>query len=166
MSDLPGPSGERRPSERSISVLPSGLCRDFRDQPVTEQMDRLAALLKEHEDRMDLSDDRARALTESMRGVEADLADVARQYTKYCIKLNGPDIPQSNPGEDTCQVLWGLVGRKYGILLSHADRSQVMTAVLVFRVFSFFVFIFVFLADQIGASHRNRRNCSFLQYLD
>jgi len=129
MSDLPSPSGERRPSECDSSSLPPGLGHNFRDQPLNEQMDRLAALLKDHEDRMDLSDGGSQVLTESIRSIKADLADVARQYIKlkFCVKLTGQDIPRSPPGEDTCQVLWELVARKYCLKFSQLDRSQVST---------------------------------------
>jgi len=72
-----------------------------------------------------VTDGRVQVVTDTVRSIESDLAEVARHYTKFCVKLTGQDIPQSTPGEDTCTVLWDLVDRKYGLKFTQADRSQV-----------------------------------------
>jgi len=74
------------------------------------------------------SDDRRRdsqAMREMIKGLQVDIADAARQYSKYCILVHGKDMPKKTPPEDSVDVLFNVCRQKWGFSFSEADRQQI-----------------------------------------
>jgi len=117
------PASTSSPGE--ISSAANGLGNDFRSLPVAEQLSRLADLHAETHRRINSHDAQFTQLKDNLREVQTDVADCRRQYAKYCIKISGQGVPKPVPGEDTCDVLWSLMKRKYGLVFQASERCQV-----------------------------------------
>jgi len=105
---------------------------NFKDLPVSEQINRLVELHSEHSRRLSAHDAQHLKAQDGLRELTTDLADCRRQYAKYCVKVSGRGVPKPVTGEDTCSVLWTLMQAKYGLAFSETDRTQVGCRVISF----------------------------------
>jgi len=116
-----------------------GLGADFQRLPVSEQIGRLAELHSEQHRRLNSHDAQLVQVKDSLRDVQTDLADCRRQYAKYCVKVSGQGVPKPVPGEDSCDVLWTLMKRKYGLEFQPSERAQVCSLFLCCGLVCYFV---------------------------